>query len=353
MSSRPSAHSIPSAGPALSDVLAHGVEPAGLPPTDESTGRADDSPASARNLNAPPEWFQRKKAASGLSSHTEPMAEPAGNSSENASPTAALIQVPADKEHCLSWKQWLLAWLLGAAGTSYGISLLLHAGVLGVLSVMVVSQFARNESVSVIVTEAEALPFNVSDSVEVAFEPPAAERVESQFQKLPVDPLGTLLSGDAAFNVAQSDGDGENTGSSDEGFGFMFSMPEGGKVVTKGSFSAWTVPTDPSPGQDYKIVIRVRLPENTNRYRVSDLSGEVTGTDGYQHKIPYDPLKRGATVTERGDRLVPIRPSDSLKIVDGHVQLIVNVPGASSLTRDTIQVRSKLLKEEQKLEIVF
>lgn len=281
------------------------------------------------------------------------MAEPAGNQADNASSTTALIHVPADEEHRLSWKQWLLAWLLGAAGTSYGISLLLHAGVLGVLSVMVVSQFARNESVSVIVTEAEALPFNVSDSVEVAFEPPAAERVESQFQKLPVDPLGTLLSGDAAFNVAESDGDGENTGSSDEGFGFLFSMPEGGKVVTKGSFSAWTVPTDPSPGQDYKIVIRVRLPENTNRYRVSDLSGEVTGTDGYQHKIPYDPLKRGATVTERGDRLVPIRPSDSLKIVDRHVQLIVNVPGASSLTRDTIQVRSKLLKEEQKLEIVF
>jgi hypothetical protein len=57
-------------------------------------------------------------------------------------------------------------------------------------------------------------------------------------------------------------------------------------AVTKGSFTAWTVPEDPEPGQDYVIVIEIKLPEKVRRYPLKDLSGMVVGTDGWRQAIP-------------------------------------------------------------------
>jgi len=101
------------------------------------------------------------------------------------------------------------------------------------------------------------------------------------------------------------------------------------------------------------IVIRIKTPERSRTYRITDLSGELVGTDGYRLGIPIDRSHPDKTVTEKGGRLVPVRSSDKLRVVKGHVQIMVKVPGAPSLVRDMIELRSKMLKEEQKLEIVF
>jgi hypothetical protein len=108
-------------------------------------------------------------------------------------------------------------------------------------------------------------------------------------------------------------------------------IPKNARVFRKGSFSAWTVPDDPKPGQDYNIVILVKLPDRVKRYRASDLSGIVIGTDGYTQAIPGPEYKRGKTY---------------LPMKEQTAQLIVPVPGAASRVKDKIEIRSKTLKRK-------
>ena len=108
----------------------------------------------------------------------------------------------------------------------------------------------------------------------------------------------------------------------------------GGNAVSKGCFSAWSVPEDPNPRQNYAIVIQIKLPKEVTRLRRSDLSGMVVGTDDYRQPIPG--IKRG---------WVPVKGNQA--------QLAIAVPGAAKLVKDTINVSSKSLKETQTLEIVF
>ncbi len=134
---------------------------------------------------------------------------------------------------------------------------------------------------------------------------------------------------------------GVNNGLSTEGDGSglgAFAPAAGTKVVTKGSFSAWTVPADPRPREWYSIIIVVKLPAGTEKYRTNDLSGMVVGTDKYRQALP-GPRYAGA------NSMLPIK--------DRMVQFVIPVPGGEQLVQDTIKVRSKLLKEEQTLEIEF
>ena len=150
-----------------------------------------------------------------------------------------------------------------------------------------------------------------------------------------------------------SDSDGTGTGATDgDGSGFRFKMPEG-RAVTRGSFTAWTVPENPRPRQPYRIIIEVRLPDRFRRYRVSDLSGEVVGTDKYRQKIPWDVRAPWASMSWAGDELVTISSAERLDIRNNKVQLVITVLGAERLVRDAITIRSRLLREEQKLELVF
>jgi hypothetical protein len=55
----------------------------------------------------------------------------------------------------------------------------------------------------------------------------------------------------------------------------------------------------------------------------------------------------------RNGRLVPLRRGDFLAIRDRLTQLVIRVPPARRLVRDRITIRSRLLKEQQVLEIVF
>ena len=114
---------------------------------------------------------------------------------------------------------------------------------------------------------------------------------------------------------------------SDEGF----KMPAGARVVEKGSFTAWTVPEDPAPGSDYKIIIQIKYRDASQKLLEGDISGSVTGSDTYRFEI--SPLNSG--------------------IIPKASQVVVNIPGAKAGVRDTIEVKSAILMESQRLEIVF
>ena len=139
-----------------------------------------------------------------------------------------------------------------------------------------------------------------------------------------------------------------------KGSGALLKVPKSGLAVTKGSFTAFTIPANPKPGQTYSIVIEIRLPADVKKFRVADLSGEVKGSDKYTQKIPYDsrtPYASGYPV--ENDKIKPLEASSVLDVVDNKVQIVVKVPGAARLVKDTIKIRSRKLKEEQELTLVF
>lgn len=131
-------------------------------------------------------------------------------------------------------------------------------------------------------------------------------------------------------------GKGRGRGRGD-GMGNGLRKPVGKNAVTEGSFTVWTEPEDPAPGEGYLILIEVKLPDKVRRYPRSDLTGMVTGTDGWRQPLPGNAS--------------PVQPY--LPVDENTVQLQVAVPGAGRLVQDTVQIRSRMLKEEQVLRIVF
>ncbi|MEQ9412138.1 MAG: hypothetical protein RIK87_30790 [Fuerstiella sp.] len=105
-------------------------------------------------------------------------------------------------------------------------------------------------------------------------------------------------------------------------------------AVSEGSFSVWTEPSHPVAGQPYHIVIQVRLPDSIRKYDLSDLQGVVVGSDGYRKPIPG---------SLRG----------SLPIDNGYARFVVPIVSADVNVRDTVFIRSRLLKETQKLVLQF
>lgn len=146
----------------------------------------------------------------------------------------------------------------------------------------------------------------------------------------------------------------ENKAESGAGSGVLLKIPEAGLAVTKGSFTAFTLPANPQPRQAYSIVIEIRLPDGEKVYRVTDLSGKVVGSDGYTQKLPYDSRTPGASgyPVENGG-IKKLESRTVLDVVRNRVQIIIRVPGGAQLVRDVISVRSRKLKEEQELELVF
>ncbi len=262
------------------------------------------------------------------------------------------IEVADEEEQKLPWQAMVMGWLTDGTAGSFGASVAVHTIIALALATVVKESLDKNESISMTLSEADTMPIHFDEIEDIAVDMAGGSEIQvPQFQDVPLT-VDSALNSDAASELMSLAGSGEGDGG-DEGFGFKFKMPDGGKAVSAGSFSAWTVPEDPKPGQDYIIVIRIKTPERSRTYRVTDLSGELVGTDGYRLAIPIDRSHPDKTVTEKAGRLAPVRSSDKLRVVKGHVQIMVKVPGAPSLVRDMIELRSKMLKEEQKLEIVF
>ncbi len=115
-------------------------------------------------------------------------------------------------------------------------------------------------------------------------------------------------------------------------------LPE--NTIVKGSFRVWTVPADPAPMQKYDIYIDVKIPASATNYTKEDLSGDVIGTDGYRQPIGRDANFLGKVMQR-------------FESFPGRATLIISVPGALNLVKDTIKIKSTLLNEAQNIEIVF
>jgi len=133
----------------------------------------------------------------------------------------------------------------------------------------------------------------------------------------------------------------------------FFRVPDSGLAVTKGSFTAWTDPVQPAPGQFYQIIIEIRLPDRITRYRLSDLSGVVIGSDTYRQNLPFDRNSPSAARVTGGAEFETVRRTTIVSVTGKKLQLAIKVPGADRLVKDRIRIKSRRLKEEQELTLVF
>lgn len=114
-------------------------------------------------------------------------------------------------------------------------------------------------------------------------------------------------------------------------------------AVSKGSFSAWTVPSDPRPFQEYEIFVLVNLPFEAHDYDVNDLDGTVQGTDGYRAGFG-----RSTPPPERAYQYAPVIRKEGRALT-----IVMRIPGGERLVEDRVSVSSKVLGEAHELELVF
>lgn len=242
-------------------------------------------------------------------------------------------------EWVIWWHQfqdWLKQWFTGSGGRATAVSTACHAVLLLILALILVQQNNDEEVVTTMlppetpeVISFEELPEQVSLMPEFKEQPnPLAD--ESTAPSMDLD-----ISGALSTELGQESG--EMSGFDAISDSKLF--PAG--AVTKGSFTVWTKPEDPAPGENYKIIIRVSLEKagfKDKKYPLRDLAGTLVGTDGYKQAFPVK---------------TSVGQPDYLIVRDGYVDHEVFVPGAFKLVKDTIKVKSYMLKEEQTLQIVF
>lgn len=179
----------------------------------------------------------------------------------------------------------------------------------------------------------------------------ATQSVQQLASQLAVSDRGTQDTLETDVRIAISASNDATDG--DQGESPFFRIPESGLAVTRGSFTAWTDPAQPVPGQSYQIIIEIRLPDKIKRYRLSDLSGEVSGSDRYRQRLPYDSRSPSAARVTDGTEYKTVRANMIVKVNETKLQLAIKVPGAERLVRDHIRIKSRRLREEQELILVF
>lgn len=119
------------------------------------------------------------------------------------------------------------------------------------------------------------------------------------------------------------------------------------EAIVQGSFTVWPVPLVPMEGQPYAIHILVKLPSNTGSYNQTDLSGTLTGTDGYSQAI------NGMATSPNMFFPLPGRQTFNFTPGANQAELIMFIPGAQRGINDQIQVRSNLINESQSISVTF
>ena len=104
----------------------------------------------------------------------------------------------------------------------------------------------------------------------------------------------------------------------------------------------------PREGQAYFIVIHIRVDPRRKTYLIGDLVGSVVGTDGFTQRVPDEMF-----ILDDEGLPQPIKRSKPIKVTDGVVQVLMRVKGAYSGVRDNIYLKSKMLREEQNLQLIF
>lgn len=108
-------------------------------------------------------------------------------------------------------------------------------------------------------------------------------------------------------------------------------------AVTRKNFAVWTEPLDPIPNAPYDVFIGVRLGPGVTSYEISDITGDVRGSDGYRQRLEDTPGKTMTFHPEHGGARIKIPVKGSK--ADG--------------VKDEIEVDSHLLDEYEVIEVVF
>lgn len=266
------------------------------------------------------------------------------------------------EEPTLSPKDRILIWLASFTATGYLVSFLLHSTLLTIMAIVIVGGIQGKDDFSTLASLDDKDSLALNGPLDTRIEEAAGGKTtefnimqpvknmtgenESTLKEIEADVSAHLGKGEG-----ETDGDGKGTG------GGEFKFKPMGNAVTVGSFTAWTVPKDPDLNEDYLIIIQVKLPYSykSTRYRASDLSGLVVGTDDHRQAIPWDVRWPNSTFTANANgEIRPVTKKDYLPVKNRVSQLIVKVPGSKiPATRDTIKLESKVLKEKHTLEIVF
>ncbi|MEZ6132115.1 MAG: hypothetical protein R3C59_25930 [Planctomycetaceae bacterium] len=253
--------------------------------------------------------------------------------------------------HVETYREWFRREVVRSRWMMWFTTFYLHWLILLLLAVLIVHAPENATALLINATfaateEIEAPPFQIDtvepEPQEVSEPDPApspAEEAPAELEERAVDiadsilkdlaTTGTEPTGDTAVTDSSS---ADNASTSNQQTTHVDTSPA--QAVREGSFSVWTEPANPRPGEPYRIIIQVRLPEHIKTYSVTDLQGVVVGSDGYRKPIPG--FMQG-----------------KLPIVDGYARLAVPIVSADKQVRDTVYIRSKLLKETQKLLIEF
>ena len=285
-----------------------------------------DEPASAPSIDVdqPPQWFRPNREPSPPASKTPPRSPANGKSRQNPPKRSAPVVPEDEPEEELSWQERFKRWVLGEGGMGYGISVALHVVALLIMSLWVLNR-PQEEDLVTTLAESEVVDMASIQDVEI-------EELETELEPQALDPLfdpAPLSEPNIGINTPASSLTNTTPG------GLELKIPQ--QAVTKGSFTVWTEPADPEPGEKYIIWIQVKLKNDIKRYPRRDLSGSIVGTDGYKDYFggPTEPgyLRIDENNTVRYEALT--------------------VPGAAQLVKDIINVESKILNEKQTIELVF
>ena len=239
-------------------------------------------------------------------------------------------------EAAASWYGWLVGGLLSQGMIGVAVSLLVHAIVLLVLACFLVSQVTPRDVMNLwgVIGDSDQAGSDLILDTELPLDGGESAPLQMSDMSQALESLGPKADFAESMRVGLG-GKGVGEGSDGNGTSMhVAGLKIPGHAQTKGSFSAWADPRDPKPGENYFVVIQIRLPGNVTKFRGSDISGNVIGTDSYRQAIRF-----------KSTELFPIE--------NGTVELRIHVPGAARLVRDTIRVESKILREKQTFEIEF
>ncbi len=289
---------------------------------------------------------------------------------QRAAPTQG-ASVVSSQEPSLPAQTWR-EYLWGPEGKSFSVSFLVHGILLAILSIPLSQNLSRTKEIEPIIEVFEGT--EGGDTIGDFIDAPVLQMGASQgFNEFEAPRFDEGVS-DYAIPTSGALSDSAGTSGSEEGDGSAdlagavggYLLREPGNAVKAGRFTAFSRPINvvgrgsrkreefgepgdpPLEGQAYFIVIQIQVDKRRKSYQISDLIGSVVGTDGYTQKFP-----EGVYILDDEGEPVEVKRSKPIRVVDGIVQLLMRVPGAKSEVRDNIYLKSKMLREEQNLQLIF
>ena len=233
-------------------------------------------------------------------------------------------------------KPWLSRWISSHTTIGILVSLLVHTVILSILALILISKVTSNDGIALWGILGDSQELGTESVLDTSLPSDGGEsatlEIASVSQALESIGTGSPIPEPIRMGLG---GKGSGEGESGDGVSIGVASPKvPGYAQSKGHFSAWTEPRDPKPKENYFIVVQLRLPARIKKYRGSDLSGLVTGTDAYKQMIRF-------------------KASEQFDVDEGAVEVRIMVPGGDVRVRDTIQLESKILHEKQTFEIEF